>query len=98
MTCGEPVSIRLHMHLGEMKPEEVLVQLVIGQAFRSGNFRDKPEVLRLDPRQADHGDNGMDYAATYIPSSSGNYRYGVRVMPMHPALASPLDTGLILWA
>ena len=39
MTCGEPVSVRLHMHLGSMKPEEILVQLVIGQALPNGNFR-----------------------------------------------------------
>ena len=43
MTCGEPVSVRLHMHLGQMKPEEILVQLVIGRAYANGNFRNKPE-------------------------------------------------------
>ena len=97
MTCGEPVNIRLHMHLGQMRPEEILVQLVIGRAYASGNFRDSPEVLRLEPRPADHGDNGMNYSATYIPTRNGHYRYGIRATPVHKGLDSPLETGLVLW-
>ena len=97
MTCGEPVSVRLHMHLGQMKPEEILVQLVIGRAYANGNFRNKPEVLRLEPRAADHGEDGMNYSATYIPTHNGHYRYGIRVMPVHKGQASPLETGLVLW-
>ncbi|MEG6592494.1 alpha-glucan family phosphorylase [Desulfovibrio sp. 1188_IL3213] len=101
MICGEPVSVRLHMHIGEMQPEEILVQLVIGRALVNGNFIDKPEILRLEPRAADHNGesgNGMNFAATYIPTHSGQYRYGVRVLPYHKNLATPLETGLVLWA
>ena len=97
MTCGEPVSVRLHMHLGQMRPEEILVQLVIGRAYANGNFRNKPEVLRLEPRAADHGEDGMNYSATYIPTHNGHYRYGIRAMPVHKGQASPLETGLVLW-
>ena len=98
MTCGEPVAVQLYLHLGEMKPEEVLVQLVIGQALNNGNFRDKPDILRLEPRHVENVEGAMRYTASYIPSYSGHYRYGVRIMPVHPALASPLETDLILWA
>ncbi len=97
MTCGEPVNIRLHMHLGQMKPEEILVQLVIGRAYPNGNFRSKPEVLRFEHRMADHGDNCMNYSATYIPTHNGLYRYGIRATPVHKGLGSPLETGLVLW-
>ena len=98
MVCGEPVSVQLRMHLGEMKPQEILVQLVIGQALINGSFRDKPEILRLEPRAGENGQDGMRYTASYIPSFSGHYRYGVRIMPVHPAQASPLETDNILWA
>jgi alpha-glucan phosphorylases len=98
MICGEPVSVQLRMHLGEMKPQEILVQLVIGQALINGSFRDKPEILRLEPRSGENGQDGMRYTASYIPSFSGHYRYGVRIMPVHPAQASPLETDNILWA
>ena len=98
MTCGEPVSVQLRMHLGDMQADEVLVQLVIGRALPNGSFREKPEILRLEPRGGDKSQNGMRYVATYIPTFSGHYRYGVRIMPVHVAQASPLETDLILWA
>ena len=98
MTCGEPVSVQLRMHLGDMQADEILVQLVIGRALPNGNFREKPEILRLEPRGGDKSQNDMRYVATYIPTFSGHYRYGVRIMPVHPAQASPLETDLILWA
>ena len=98
MICGEPVSVRLHIDIGEMQPEEILAQLVIGRALIDGNFIDKPEILRLESRASDNGNGGKTYAATYIPTHSGQYRYGVRIMPFHKDLASPLETGLVLWA
>ncbi len=98
MICGEPVSVRLHIDIGEMQPEEILAQLVIGRALIDGNFIDKPEILRLESRASDNGNGGKTYAATYIPTQSGQYRYGVRIMPFHKDLASPLETGLVLWA
>ena len=98
MTCGEPVSVQLRMHLGDMQADEVLVQLVIGRALPNGSFREKPEILRLEPRSGDKSQNGMRYVATYIPTFSGHYRYGVRIMPVHVAQATPLETDLILWA
>ena len=71
---------------------------MIGQALANGNFRDKPEILRLEPRKEEKGQDGVRYTASYVPSYSGHYRYGVRIMPVHPAQASPLETELILWA
>ena len=94
MLCGEPVNVRLRLTPGEMKPEEILVQLVIGRTFANGNFRDTPDVLRLEPRA---NGNGIIYSATYIPRRNGAYRYGIRVMPVHRGLSSPLATGLVLW-
>lgn len=97
ITCGEPITVRLHLHLGEMKADEILVQLVIGRAYASGNFRSKPEVLRLEPRPANH-DDGMNYTGTYIPTNNGQYRYGIRVIPVFKGQSTLFDSGLVLWA
>ncbi|MDE5832910.1 MAG: alpha-glucan family phosphorylase [Desulfovibrio sp.] len=97
MLCGEPLSVKLHMRLGQMKPDEVIVQLVIGRTYANGNFRDAPDILRLEPRSSDEGGDAMTYFATYIPRRNGPYRYGIRVMPFHKGLSSPLETGLVLW-
>lgn len=97
MACGEPVTISLHLHLGQMKPEEVLAQLVIGRTYANGNFREKPDVLRLEPRPNQDGSDAMTYWATYVPRRNGSYSYGIRVVPIHKGLCSPLETGLVLW-
>ncbi len=97
MTCGEPVHFRLHMHLGQMQANEVQVQLVIGLAYANGNFRNAPQVINLEAQSADHGDDGMDYVTTFTPTRNGRYRYGLRVLPMHKGLSTPLDTGLMYW-
>ncbi|MBQ7456120.1 MAG: alpha-glucan family phosphorylase [Desulfovibrio sp.] len=98
MLCGEPITVNLHLHLGEMQADEVEVQLVIGLVHGNGNFRSTPTVLPLNAQPADHGGDGMDYSITYTPTANGHYSYGIRVVPVHPGLASPLETGLMLWA
>ncbi|MCR4666564.1 MAG: alpha-glucan family phosphorylase [Desulfovibrio sp.] len=98
MICGEPISVNLHLHLGNMRADEVEVQLVIGLVHGNGNFIRKPTVIPLKARPADHGSDGMDYSITYTPAVNGHYSYGIRVVPVHPALSTPLETGLVLWA
>lgn len=95
MLCGEPLNVRLRVNPGEMKPEELLAQLVIGRTFANGNFRDRPDLLRLEPRV--NGNGIITYLATYIPRRNGAYRYGIRIIPVHKGLSSPLETGFILW-
>ena len=97
MLCGEPITINLHLHLGDMRPEEVQVQLVIGLVHGTGNFIDKPTVLPLEAKPAKFGADGMYYSITYTPTKNGHYSYGIRIVPIHPALSSPLETGLMLW-
>ncbi len=97
MLCGEPVNMKLRLHPGEMHPDELLVQLVIGRTFANGNFRDKPDVIRLEPTPDQKGDGSLIYRGVYIPRRNGSYRYGIRVIPVHRGLSTPLETGLILW-
>ncbi|MBD5553166.1 MAG: alpha-glucan family phosphorylase [Desulfovibrio sp.] len=97
MFCGEPLNVKLHMHLGEMKEDEVLVQLVIGRTYANGNFRGTPDRLRLESKASEKDGDGRIYSATYIPRYNGPYRYGIRVMPVHKGLSNPLETGLVLW-
>ena len=97
MLCGEPIEVYLHLHLGEMRAEEIEAQLVIGLVHGNGNFLKAPTVLPLKAQPADHGADGMDYSISYTPATNGHYSYGIRVVPVHRGLFSPLDTGLVLW-
>ena len=97
MICGEPISVNLHLHLGSMRAEEIEVQLVIG-LVHGNRFISRPTVIPLEAKPADHGSDGMDYSITYTPAVNGHYCYGIRVVPVHTGLSSPLETGLVLWA
>ena len=97
MICGEPLNVRLHLHLGQMQQNEVLVQLVIGRIQANGNFKEVPDHLRLEPRRKTADSDGIIYSATYIPKKNGPYKFGIRVMPVHKGLSNPMETGIVLW-
>lgn len=97
MICGEPLNVKLRLHLGQMRKDEILVQLVIGRTYSNGNFRGVPEHLRLESRPSANGGDDMIYFATYIPKRNGPYRFGIRVMPVHEGLSNPMETGMVLW-
>ena len=45
------------------------------------------------------GEDGVcRYVATLVPVVSGRVGYVVRILPGHPDLHNPLDTGLVYWA
>ncbi|MBQ9537557.1 MAG: alpha-glucan family phosphorylase [Desulfovibrionaceae bacterium] len=98
MLCGEPISINLHLHLGEMRSDEIQAQLVIGLVHGNGNFITPPTVLPLEGHIAHNDADGMDFHITYTPTANGHYSYGIRIVPVHPGLSSYLETGLMIWA
>nr|MCR5562850.1 alpha-glucan family phosphorylase [Desulfovibrio sp.] len=98
MICGSPVTMTLSILLGEMHREEIAVELVIGCVDKNGSFCGKPEVLPLKGHPSSHAPDAMVYTVTYTPTKNGHYNFGVRVLPVHPGLLSPLETGLMLWA
>ena len=98
MVCGDPVTLHVHLHLGEMQRDEIIVQLVIGNAKADGTFENKPALLDMRSKPADHDTDVMDFFCSYTPIANGNYSYGIRVLPVHAGLSSPLETGYIIWA
>lgn len=93
MTCGEPISVRMPAHLGESGPMKFW-PTGHRPGLRQRQLPQKPEVLRLRPRQME---DGMEFSVTYIPTHNGHYRYGIRLLPVHKGLGTALDTGLVLW-
>ncbi|GAB7140426.1 hypothetical protein RsTz2092_03740 [Deferribacterales bacterium RsTz2092] len=94
MHIGQEISLRVTINPGDMRPDELLVQLVVG--IGNGNeFFGKPDVLLL--KQVDAIKNRIIYKGTYAINREGKHIYGIRVFPTTKGLASPLDTGLVLW-
>ncbi len=91
---GASLTVRASVALGELSPDDVMVQLVYGTAG------DEDEIIA--PAFADlerEGDPAGGAVARYVGEAElgrpGPFGYTVRVLPCHPLLASPAEMGLV---
>jgi phosphorylase/glycogen(starch) synthase len=94
MKINEPITIKVYLTAGEMMPEELLVQFVVGPGSDK-EYTAKPDIV--DMKRTGVNRNTLIYKAKYTVSKEGKQLYGVRVFPIIKGLASPLDTQLVLW-
>ena len=81
---------------GQMKQEELLVQLVVG-AYDGREFVEKPRVVLLSYERTT-SDNSLVYACDFVTRKSGRQAYGVRILPTTPDVEGDFDTNMVLWA
>jgi len=93
LVCGQPLTVHVRIEPGQMQPDEILAQLVIGIG-EGGDFSSAPEVVRLAPHQK--GD-ALIFSGTFTAAKNGRYAYGIRVMPTTAGLDAPLSNHLVLW-
>jgi len=91
---GDSVSIRAEVALGGLSPQDVRVQVVMGQV---GSNRDLigAEVYDLAPGGATDG--GVEFSGVLPCSVTGNRGYTVRVIPSHPNVAVPAELHIVRW-
>lgn len=94
---GDELTVNVYVYPGKLAASEIQAEFVIG--VRKGNdFVDKPQALPFREYQEVDGENVLHYKLKHKVSASGNYMYAVRVVPVHPLLSSPQETGLACWA
>ena len=88
-----PLAVTLR--LGQLTPNEVVVQACYGPMEADGKISRLYHVpMKLEKTNPD----GTHRFTGAIPcQSTGRHGYTIRVLPHHPDLDNPLDTGLILW-
>ena len=92
----EEMPVRVEVHLGEIEPKDVKVQLYCSSLdVRGGLLPGETTELSYEGRIEDkvHAFTG----AIRCPST-GRYGFAVRVLPNHPDLTLRQIQGLILWA
>ncbi|HWM34705.1 MAG TPA: alpha-glucan family phosphorylase [Pseudolysinimonas sp.] len=90
---GEELHVRAFVELGELAPEDVAVELVHGRARAGDALSDVVHVpLTLESRELGHP---AVFAGSVAFDRAGSFGYTVRVVPAHPALASPAELGLV---
>ncbi|MFC8304825.1 alpha-glucan family phosphorylase [Specibacter sp. NPDC057265] len=90
---GETVEVRAWVKLGGLDPADVHVNVVYGTAGDSDELNDTA-LLALNHVQ-DDGNGRHQFAGELLIDRSGDFGYGVQVLPHHEALAHPAELGLI---
>jgi starch phosphorylase len=87
-------AVRAHVHLGALGPEDVLVQLYYGRVNLKGEIEGglvAPMTLKEKSDGAHLFEGALGFA------TSGQHGYTVRILPCHPDMTTPFDSGLIYW-
>ena len=88
------LRFEVRAQLGTLKPEQVRVELYAGRV-RAGEVED-PRTLELACVGQDDGT--FRYEGRLRPHHTGQFGFGVRIVPVHPHLPAHHETGLIHWA
>jgi starch phosphorylase len=91
---GDEIQIRAFVTLGELRPEEVEVQVVYGKVTPADVLVDSAtQVLHL----ADTYEAGRyRYEGVIRLHRTGPFGYTVRVLPRHELMATPAEFGLVI--
>jgi hypothetical protein len=93
--CGKPFSVKLQLTLGDMKAEELRVQMLLG-VTDGANFTEQPEIIDL--AFVSEADGMLTYEASCTAKANGLHAYGLRVVPVADPMDHVVRTGLVHWA
>ncbi len=94
---GRSVHVEATVLLGEVSPDDILVQLYHGQLDPDGQLL-TGQAAEMIPQGQPDGDSRMLYVTDLNCERSGLAGYTVRVIPRHRSLPDARDMGLIRWA
>jgi starch phosphorylase len=87
-------TVRARVKLGALSPDDVVVQLYYGGVNPQSEIdRGQVAPMRLQKTR----DGVHVYEGTIGFAASGLHGYTIRILPAHPDLANPFDSGLIYW-
>lgn len=92
---GDPVRVTSTIELGDLSPEDVVVELYYGPTGGALSL-DHGEVLRMKVEERD-ASGAYRYAGEIPTRESGAHAYAVRVMPYSAAMSHPYEASLVRW-
>lgn len=96
LKVGETLTVHARIDLGQLKPDDVSVELFYGNLNANGEI-EHPKVVLMKPQDKPEG-SVYDFVGTNKLEMSGRLGHTVRVLPHHEDLENPLKLALILWA
>lgn len=95
MRVGAEMGVKARVNLGGLNPNDVEVQLFHGVVDSLGEIP-SPATVSMSHNGAREGPAWV-YQGAIPCRSSGQHGFAVRVLPKHPDLGSPFETGLVCW-
>jgi starch phosphorylase len=95
LKVGDQLQVQARVHLGELKPTDVAVELFYGPLSAEGLIV-RGEVLSTLIAQS-KGEGMFIFAGAITCQTSGRHGYALRIVPQHEDLGNPFEMGLILW-
>jgi len=95
ITIGGSVRIACAVRLGELRPDDIAVELLLGTQTTEDGFVPSTAHRLVPGQRIDHGETLYEIALN--PPHSGLHRYEIRLYPHHPRLTHRFETGLMLW-
>jgi len=93
---GEGVRLELAVRLDPMKPEDVVVELLIGRRTGGEVVRDSRRYrFEWEGVMTDQGEHC--FALQITPEMCGKLEYHIRTYPYHELLTHPFEMGMMRW-
>jgi starch phosphorylase len=95
LKVGDQLQVQARVHLGELKPTDVAVELFYGPLNAEGLIVQGQALSTLIAQSK--GKGTFVFAGAIVCQTSGRHGYALRIVPHHEDLGNPFEMGLILW-
>ncbi len=95
LKVGDELPLRAKVQLGEISPDNVMVEVYYGPVSIDGEIVDGSKVPLVHTEATESGEHVFTGAVPCI--SSGRFGYAVRVVPEHEDLDDRYVQGLVAW-
>lgn len=94
---GKEFIIKAEIHLGELKPEDVEVQIYYGKPEdKDKAYANKFVKMKYTPKK--NQENIFSYRGSITCDQTGRFGFTLRILPCHKTLINSFELGLIKWA
>ncbi len=97
LMVGGELKVLSQVRLGRLKPTDISVQIYHGQVDSSGRI-EGGHITDMQYVENSLNPDGVATFAGELPCRvSGQQGFSLRIVPNHPDLAEPYESGMILW-
>ena len=95
LKVGDQLQVRAQVHLGELNPTDVTLELFHGPLDAEGLIVKGQAIPMLIAQSK--GNGSYVFAGAISCRTSGRHGYALRIVPSHEDFGNPFQMGLILW-